>query len=92
MAQCGVHDGQRLSKPQVRDRATLYLEQLEGRAGGFDAITVDAHVSAKNLELALVKYLDGPLDAPFDAVRAPSCTVQGGFEDRSRFLRGVESE
>ncbi len=55
---------------QVRDRATLYLEQLEGRAGGFDAITVDGLVSAKNLESSLLQYLEGPLDAPFDVVRA----------------------
>ena len=47
----------------------LYLEQLEGRAGGFDAITVDAHLSAKNLESSLLQYLEGPLDAPFDVVR-----------------------
>ena len=47
----------------------LYLEQLDGRAGGFEAITVDGHLSAKNLESSLQKYLEGPLDAPFDVVR-----------------------
>ena len=53
----------------MRDRATLYLEQLEGRAGGFDAITADGRLSAKNLESSLLQYLEGPLDAPFDVVR-----------------------
>ena len=76
-------------KTQVRDRATLYLEQLEGRAGGFDAITVDAQLSAKNLEAALLKYLDGPLDAPFDAVRV-AATMRGPGRFGARDL-GKES-
>jgi hypothetical protein len=53
---------------QVRDRATLYLEQLGGVAGGTEAITTPWAVPGANLEAALKAYLDGPTDAPFDLV------------------------
>jgi hypothetical protein len=56
---------------QVRDRATLYLDQLGGVAGGTEAITAPWAVPGTNLEAALKAYLDGPTDAPFDLV----CTL-----------------
>lgn len=52
----------------MRDRATLYLEQLGGVAGGTEAITAPWAVPGTNLEAALKAYLDGPTDAPFDLV------------------------
>ena len=54
----------------MRDRATLYLEQIGGAAGGPEAITAPWAVPGANLEAALHAYLDGPTDAPFDLVRA----------------------
>jgi len=52
----------------VRDRATLYLEQLGGSAGGTAAITAPWRLPGANLEPALQAYLDGPTDTPFDLV------------------------
>ncbi len=54
----------------MRDRATLYLAELDGRAGGPDAIDVHWAIPAKNLEKSLRAYLDNGTDAPFDLVRA----------------------
>lgn len=53
------------ARPQVRDRATLYLKQLDGVAGGPDAICRPWPVPGSNLEVALHSYMDGPTDAPF---------------------------
>jgi len=50
---------------EVRDRATLYLKQLDGGAGGPEAISKPWPVPAANLEKSLHSYLDGPTDAPF---------------------------
>ncbi len=49
----------------MRDRATLYLKQLDGVAGGPDAICRPWPVPGSNLEVALHSYMDGPTDAPF---------------------------
>ena len=62
---------------QVRDRATLYLEQLDGEAGGPGAITANWTLSAKNLEAALQTYLEGPAEAPFDLV-CKTCFLRPG--------------
>lgn len=53
----------------MRDRATLYLKQLDGGAGGPEAISKPWPVPATNLEKSLHSYLDGPTDAPFLLVR-----------------------
>ena len=53
---------------QVRDRATLYLKQMGGEAGGLAAISTRWQISAKNLEESLHLYLSGPMLAPFDLV------------------------
>ena len=55
---------------QVRDRATLYLAELDGLAGGPAAITVQWNIPAKNLEKSLRAYLENGPDAPFDLVSA----------------------
>ena len=55
---------------QVRDRATLYLAELDGLAGGPAAITVQWNIPAKNLEKSLRAYLENGSDAPFDLVSA----------------------
>jgi hypothetical protein len=52
----------------VRDRATLYLAELDGLAGGPAAITVQWNIPAKNLERSLRAYLENGSDAPFDLV------------------------
>ena len=53
---------------QVRDRATLYLKQLAGEAGGAGAISSQWQLSARSLEDSLQRYLEGAADAPFDLV------------------------
>jgi hypothetical protein len=53
---------------QVRDRATLYLAELDGHAGGPQAIDVQWNIPPKNLEKSLRAYLENGTDAPFDLV------------------------
>lgn len=53
---------------QVRDRATLYLAELDGHAGGPEAIDVHWSIPPKNLEKSLRAYLENGTDAPFDLV------------------------
>ena len=55
---------------QVRDRATLYLAELDRLAGGPAAITVQWNIPAKNLEKSLRAYLENSPDAAFDLVSA----------------------
>ena len=43
---------------QVRDRATLYLAELDGHAGGPQAIDVQWNIPPKNLEKSLRAYLE----------------------------------
>lgn len=52
----------------MRDRATLYLAELDGHAGGPDAIDVKWTIPAKNLEKSLRQYLDNGTDTPFNLV------------------------
>ena len=59
----------------MRDRATLYLARLDGRAGGPEAVDVHWGLPAKNLEKALRAHLDSGSDAPFDLVRPPACAA-----------------
>ena len=54
---------------QVRDRATLYLAELDGKAGGLEAVDVQWDIPARNLEKSLRAYLDNGAEAPFDLVR-----------------------
>ena len=56
----------------MRDRATLYLKQLSGGAGGAAAISRQWQLSARSLEESLQRYLEGPADAPFDLVQTPA--------------------
>ena len=53
---------------QVRDRATLHLAELDGKAGGLAAVQVQWNIPAKNLEKSLRAYLENGTDAPFDLV------------------------
>lgn len=63
----------------MRDRATLYLKQIAGQAGGAAAITSVGQLSAKNLEESLHRYLEGPMDAPFDLVGPKPCPIVPSF-------------
>jgi hypothetical protein len=54
---------------QVRDRATLYLAELGGKAGGAEAVDVHWDLPARNLEKSLRAYLDNGGEAPFSLVR-----------------------
>ena len=58
--------------PQVRDRANLYLHQLEAAAPDTPAGVDPAwRVPSRGLEAALQQYLDGgDMAEPFDLVRA----------------------
>jgi hypothetical protein len=51
---------------QVRDRCTLYLAHLEGKAGVPDMVVPRLDVPLANLEKALQEYLAGTMDAPFN--------------------------
>ena len=53
----------------MRDRATLYLKQLGGQAGGEGAINVTWDIPTKNLERSLRQYLENGADRAFDLVR-----------------------
>lgn len=61
---------------EVRDRATLYLKQLTGQAGGPEAIRNAWPVPGANLENSLQSYLEGPTDAPFSLESVPKAVVQ----------------
>ena len=53
----------------MRDRATLYLAELGGKAGGVEAVDVQWDVPVRNLEKSLRTYLDNGGEAPFSLVR-----------------------
>ncbi len=59
----------RSARAQVRDRATLYLAELGGKAGGAEAVDVHWDLPARNLEKSLRAYLDNGGEAPFSLVR-----------------------
>ena len=54
--------------PQVRDRATLYLYQLQEAPEGPGSVNPHWRIPAKGLEAALQGYLAGETDEPFDLV------------------------
>lgn len=56
---------------EVRDRATLYLKQLGGQAGGEEAINVTWDIPTKNLERSLRQYLENGADRAFDLASVP---------------------
>eukprot|EP00803_Ostreobium_quekettii_P000175 evm.model.scf_4418.1 EVM.evm.TU.scf_4418.1 scf_4418:1497-6935(-) len=56
---------------EVRDRATLYIEQLGGNAGGPDAVNASVEIPLKNLEESLKEYLSGSTDVEFDVSAVP---------------------
>ena len=63
---------------QVRDRATLYLYQLQRAAEGPDSVDPHWRIPAKGLEAALARYLAAPdTDQPFDLVSQRSADVGG---------------
>ncbi|KAL6759224.1 adaptin N terminal region-domain-containing protein [Haematococcus lacustris] len=66
---------------EVRDRATLYLAQLSGEAGGTAAITTQPDVSMVGFEKCLEDYLAaGPTTRPFDLAVVPKrATEQRGL-------------
>ena len=72
---------------QVRDRATLHLAELNGKAGGLAAVKVQWNIPAKNLEKSLRAYLENGTDAPFDMVSAQlSCILRYLQGQRRRIL------
>ncbi|KAG2436060.1 hypothetical protein HYH02_011571 [Chlamydomonas schloesseri] len=56
---------------EVRDRATLHLEQLEGKAGGPEAVQPRLDVNLLAMEKALTDYLAAGTDKPFDISVVP---------------------
>ena len=65
---------------QVRDRATLYLYQLQSAPEGPQSVDPHWRIPAKGLEAALASYLAQPdTPEPFDLVRAccVTCVWQG---------------
>lgn len=66
--------------PQVRDRATLYLYQLQRAPQGPESVDPQWRIPAKGLEAALAAYLEQPdTEQPFDLVGGESAStdVQG---------------
>lgn len=62
----------------MRDRATLYLAELGGKAGGVEAVDVQWDLPARNLDKSLRSYLDNGGDAPFSLVRLGTCLLVSG--------------
>lgn len=61
---------------EVRDRATMYLKQLGGLAGGIPAMSLTLDVSVQGLEKALQEYISaGSTDRPFDIASVPKRAV-----------------
>ena len=65
---------------QVRDRATLYLSQLTGLAGGEEAVQQSWDVPAKNLEASLRSYLQNGAQQAFDLVSPNSGTSSSSVQ------------
>ena len=55
---------------EVRDRATLYLRQLQGLAGGPQCIGSSGELDLASLDLSLTSYLSETHPQPFSLVRA----------------------
>ncbi|KAF5841268.1 hypothetical protein DUNSADRAFT_13722 [Dunaliella salina] len=67
---------------EVRDRATLYLAQLSGKAGGVQAIVGKPDVSLEVLEKNLQGYLESEhTEQPFDMVCVNVPSVRSTEED-----------
>lgn len=59
----------------MRDRATLYLSQLEGSGSGEEAVQPQWDVPSKNLEASLRAYLQNGAQQAFDLVGTlPACS------------------
>uniref|UniRef100_A0A061RA30 Coatomer subunit gamma n=1 Tax=Tetraselmis sp. GSL018 TaxID=582737 RepID=A0A061RA30_9CHLO len=56
---------------EVRDRATVYLRQLQGLAGGPNKVHAHMDLPVKNLEACLKYYASNPSDEPFDLAVVP---------------------
>ncbi|CAL8463056.1 g2590 [Coccomyxa elongata] len=69
---------------EVRDRATLYLAELDGHAGGPEAIDVHWSIPPKNLEKSLRAYLENGTDAPFDLASVPRAVPQAPQKDQKK--------
>jgi len=61
---------------EVRDRATLYLAQLEGRAGGPAKVKNHMRLPVKNIEATLKSYAANPTGEPFDLASVPGEIAQ----------------
>jgi len=79
VARCGPHSQLlfctvlQLSFLQVRDRAMLHLTQLQGGAGGAEAISPDLDINLAAFEASLRNYLDADdTQQPFDVVSQAS--------------------
>ena len=70
----------------MRDRATLYLAELDGHAGGPQAIDVQWSIPPKNLEKSLRAYLENGTDAPFDLVSLPLIGLGATRQDKVKCL------
>ncbi|EIE27371.1 Coatomer, gamma subunit [Coccomyxa subellipsoidea C-169] len=69
---------------EVRDRATLYLAELDGNAGGPQAIDVQWNIPPKNLEKSLRAYLENGTDKPFDLASVPKAVPQAPQKDQKK--------
>ena len=56
----------------MRDRATLYLAELQDKLGGAEVIAQTWSIPAKNLEKSLQQYLANGAEGAFDLVRCLS--------------------
>lgn len=68
---------------QVRDRATMYLAQLAGQAGGPQHMGAQLDVSLIGLEKQLNEYVGGATDRPFDMVGGSTngmCVIASSLE------------
>lgn len=61
---------------EVRDRATLYLKQLHGAAGGLEGVMPKFDLSVTGFEKQLREYLEGPTELPFDLSVVPKAAEE----------------
>eukprot|EP00951_Prasinocladus_malaysianus_P004619 scaffold32534_cov33-Prasinocladus_malaysianus.AAC.2 len=60
---------------EVRDRATLYMRQLQGGAGGVGKVRPHMRLPLKNLENCLKSYAANPSSTAFDLAVRPAAAL-----------------
>lgn len=61
---------------EVRDRATLHIQQLQGHAGGPEAVRPNVDVSIIAMEKQLMEYLATPTEEEFDISAVPKAPAE----------------